>query len=810
MRKAQKQQAIELVKQIEEAHNQIKQYIEQGNIQPAMELLEDCQNGGITIGTLIEETEGEGHPTISLLEDYCELIYQIHKDLTDNKQINANKVYKLLKQKLVKAENSLKNNIIVKKEVVFLPYKASMWDSLESVWKAADADPNCNAYVIPIPYYDKNPDGSFREMHYEGDQYPKDIPITNYKEYDFEVHRPDTIYIHNPYDSLNLVTSVDPFFFSKNLKKYTDELVYIPYFVLDEIKPDEDDKIEGMKHFCTTPGVFNADKVIVQSENMKQVYIKVLLDATNDHSEAARKYWNNKILGLGSPKIDKVLNTKKEDLEIPQEWLKVIEKPDGSWKKIVFYNTGISAILSYGEQILRKMEYIFQLIGSYRDSLAFLWRPHPLIETTLKAMRPELYTKYIYIKERYINDNIGIYDETSELNRAVAISDAFFGDASSVTHLFDRMEKPSMIQHFEIREFDYKCVIFGKNILFDKEDIWIPSAPCNVLFRVNLKEFTSESKGVIGDCKKQIGWMYTDLIKVENRIYFSPCNARTIAIFNLDDNSFEYINLNDLDLQAGENENNYSHCVFSDGYIFFIGACKTNKIMLLELNSRKIELIKLDIDKNNISGALFGYNTVCVREKIYIPLLQMKALYIFDTKSKTGKITYLDDDVCGLRTINYYNNLFFITTNDNKLIIWNKDIKEKIDLPVSYPVYCSLAIDNILFLFPCDSSEYVLKIDCKNCKVIEKFIIPDLVYSACCQTGMTNERHIFLNTRKGIVELFDNLTYKYHTPCIEGRVPDYDDLLRWNRDTVLEHHKIEGVPEYNTVKMWFDEIISDK
>lgn len=131
-------------------------------------------------------------------------------------------------------------------------------------------------------------------------------------------------------------------------------------------------------------------------------------------------------------------------------------------------------------------------------------------------------------------------------------------------------------------------------------------------------------------------------------------------------------------------------------------------------------------------------------------------------------------------------------------------------MPVSYPVYCSLAVDNILFLFPCDSSEYVLKIDCKICKVIEKFIIPDLVYSAYCQTNMTNERHIFLNTRKGIVELFDDLTYKYHTPCIEGRVPDYNDLLRWNRDIILEHHVIEGVPEYNTVKMWFDEIILDE
>ena len=188
-----------------------------------------------------------------------------------------------------------------------------MWDSLESVWKAADADPNCDAYVIPIPYYDKNPDGSFREMHYEGDRYPDDVPVTKYDEFDFEVHRPDMIYIHNPYDGMNLVTSVHPFFFSDNLKKFTDKLIYIPYFILDDIKPDEDEKIEGMKHFCTTPGVFHADKVVVQSEDMKQVYIKVLLDAANNHSEAAKKYWNDKILGLGSPKIDKVLNTRKED-----------------------------------------------------------------------------------------------------------------------------------------------------------------------------------------------------------------------------------------------------------------------------------------------------------------------------------------------------------------------------------------------------------------------------------------------------------------------------------------------------------------
>ena len=451
MRKAQKQQIQTLISQMEEAHEQIKKYIGQGSVQPAMELLEDCQTGGVTVGTLIENTEGEGHPTVLLLEEYCELIYQIHQELEEHyKEVNPNKIYKLLRQKLIKIANSVKNDIPTRIETVFLPYKASMWDSLESVWKAADADPNCDAYVIPIPYYDKNPNGSFREMHFEGDQYPEYVPITKYETFDFGQHRPDMIYIHNPYDDLNLVTSVHPFFFSENLKKFTDKLVYIPYFVLGEIKPDEDNKIEGMKHFCTLPAVYNADKVIVQSEDMRQVYIKVLLEASDDHSEAARKYWEDKILGLGSPKFDKLANTRREDIEIPDEWMKIIQKPDGSWKKIVFYNTSIAGLLAHNQKMLAKMKYVFQVFKENQDEVALLWRPHPLIKATVESMRPQLWIEYDNIARKYIEEGWGIYDDTADVDRAIALSDAYYGDHSSVVQLYQQTGKPVMVQNVEM------------------------------------------------------------------------------------------------------------------------------------------------------------------------------------------------------------------------------------------------------------------------------------------------------------------------------------------------------------------------
>ncbi len=451
MRKAQRQQAETLFGQIEEAHLQIKSDIEQHTIHQALELLKDCQDSAAAIGTFIESTEGEGHPTVGILEEYCELVYQLYEELAaTDREHNAKKIYKMLRQRLIKATNSFKRDVPTRIEAVFLPYKASMWDSLESVWRAADEDENCDAYVIPIPYYDKNPDGSFRKMHCEDDQYPAYVPITRYDAFDFEKHHPDMIYIHNPYDGLNLVTSVHPFFYSDHLKKFTDQLIYIPYFVLGEIKPEEEQRIKTMQHFCTTPGVYNADKVIVQSEDMRQVYIQVLMKESGSHNAAARKYWEDKILGLGSPKYDKVACTKKEELEIPKPWLDLILRPDGSWKKIILYNTSIGGLLTHNEKMLAKINYVLDVFRKNQEEAVLMWRPHPLIESTLTSMRPQLWKTYRAIRDRYLAEGWGIYDDTADLDRAIEVSDAYYGDGSSVVQLYQQTGKPVMIQNVEI------------------------------------------------------------------------------------------------------------------------------------------------------------------------------------------------------------------------------------------------------------------------------------------------------------------------------------------------------------------------
>lgn len=449
MRKHQKEAINNFLNTLSQAQNEIQMAIEKKNIPGALALLEQCQQGAIELGTFIEREEGEGFSTITLLEEYCEQIYQIYEELSHTPAPTPQKIKKILQKKLAQLQNSVNTDIKPRIEAVFLPYKASMWDSLESIWQAANEDPDCDAYVIPIPYYDKGADGSFETLHYELDQYPSYVPVLQYTKYDFEKRKPDFIFIHNPYDDCNYVTSVHPFFYSENLKRFTDHLVYVPYFILHEISPDNEKAIASIEHFCTVPGVLNADKVFVQSEDMRRVYIKVITTAIKG-TPLNKKQWEQKILGTGSPKLDKVTSTKTDNLKIPALWLKMIQKPDGTRKKIILYNTSVTALLKYEEKMLEKMKNVFRIFHEHSKESVLLWRPHPLIQATIESMRPALWREYEELVQMYQKKSIGIYDDSPDMNRALAISDAYYGDGSSLVQLYKQLGKPIMLQNVEI------------------------------------------------------------------------------------------------------------------------------------------------------------------------------------------------------------------------------------------------------------------------------------------------------------------------------------------------------------------------
>lgn len=440
MRKHQQRQLLELMKTIHEANNLIKKYIDNKNYGDAIKLLIDCQEAAVSIGNTIEKLEGEGTATVAHLEKFCDILYQVASSLEDNPDSLSS--FKAIMSQILIIENSILNDIEADQlEVVFLPYKASMWDSMESVWLAAKDDPKCDVYVIPIPYYDVNQDNSLGRMNYEGNQFPDYVPITDWRKYNIQESHPDVIYIHNPYDETNYVTRVHPAYYSKVLKRLTNMLVYIPYFVVFDHMPEE---------FCLLPGSIYANKVIVQSEEVKNTYIKVFdeFEKKNNRIGLLGNY-KEKFLALGSPKFDKVINSRREDYQLPQEWADLIEQQDGGRKKVVLYNTSIKCILKDNEQYIKKLKNVMSIFKE-RTDVVLLWRPHPLSIATYQRMRPALLQEYLNIVEKYRQEGWGIYDDSSDMNRAIAISDAYYGDGSSLVALYQCTGKPVIIQNTEV------------------------------------------------------------------------------------------------------------------------------------------------------------------------------------------------------------------------------------------------------------------------------------------------------------------------------------------------------------------------
>ena len=53
------------------------------------------------------------------------------------------------------------------------------------------------------------------------------------------------------------------------------------------------------------------------------------------------------------------------------------------------------------------------------------------------------------VVEKYRHEGWGIYDDTADLERAIALSDAYYGDWSSVVTLYQAAGKPIMIQAYQ-------------------------------------------------------------------------------------------------------------------------------------------------------------------------------------------------------------------------------------------------------------------------------------------------------------------------------------------------------------------------
>lgn len=525
-----KKQIINTLKEILQLHEKLK--TQQNATQPAgqdnvqnvtqeaqrLALLEECQQKAIEAGTELENSaagssDGSNQTAIvHVLEQYCENLYMVSQKImqqASQPEAAFGSDIDTLSSQITSAISSVKN-IPAKYRVVFLPYKAEMWDSLESIWRACSQDERCECEVVPIPYFEFDANKQEWQPRYDGNRFPEYVHACSYEYYRLEEMHPDVAYVHNPYDDSNYVTSVHPAFYSSEIKKHVSKLVYVPYYVTSgPISPEHLD----------FPVHHNMDYEVVQSEYAKETCKGV--------------FYYDKILPLGSPKLDNIIRLSHEGVEIPQEWKVVL---DG--KKKLMLNTSIGDFLHNNETLINKLEVLFNIVKKH-DNIALIWRPHPLLEATIRSMRPQLAEKYDRLKEDFINDGVGIYDNTPDISRIVAMSDGYIGsDGSSVMNLFGAAGKPIFILNYnfmgnlaDVSVTDRRIVRFSDIIKTANGFVGI-SGQYNVLFDINMDNELPAAPLYIFDKASKWTGPFSSLSEMNGNVYLASNNAVSPYLYN--------------------------------------------------------------------------------------------------------------------------------------------------------------------------------------------------------------------------------------------------------------------------------------
>lgn len=289
-----------------------------------------------------------------------------------------NEIGRKIKDKLIEIYRS--NNFTI----AFLPYKRSMWDSMESVYEEC-VKSGIKSYVCPLPYLRKFGQQRAEILDRDEFEYGTDIRLLPELNTDF-------IVIHYPYDGKNKVTGMIPKYYTAELKQYG-QIIYIPY------------SCTNMRMLRVQPGIANVDYAFLGSETEAEAFV----------FEWAQMGVNfeNRVFGLGSPKMDAI-------------------KKISHGSATVILNSLAPFLYEPFEKIKTYKQIMIEETSKNRQ---VIFRPHPLLRQTIQSMRPD--TESEYTKLLIFAEALGVeIDESENLEATLGKADYLISDHSSVLEMW--------------------------------------------------------------------------------------------------------------------------------------------------------------------------------------------------------------------------------------------------------------------------------------------------------------------------------------------------------------------------------------
>lgn len=426
-----------LISSLETLHAHILTLIDKGKITEAAAILEKCQEIAITVGTAIDQEQGEGTPTVKYLEDYCEFIYNIHEKLLAKSAINIHQEGKQFANLYDSIKNSYNNDISRRREILFVPVHAKDWYYLNPLYEKYISEENTDVYVMPANFSERSDDGGMLTSKSDYGSFPSHLPLVRSKDYDLNRHHPDVIIIQNPFDEYESGFTVHPFFYAANLYRYTEKLIYCQSFSLDNIEEKDGKALINAKKYVITPGVVLSDEIYVPNENMKSVYTRLLSSLPGNNETE----WNDKIKILPAPELKR---------DVPEETSKEIsdkipsKKISDMGKPFLLFHVADGDYISC-KNVFEKIKHSIELFADAKEKLDIFWVEDTKTSDNIKQLSQKLYEEYEAIKKDFADIKIGTITHLNDVINLIPDAAGYYGSAGYLMNLCVRAGIPTMV-----------------------------------------------------------------------------------------------------------------------------------------------------------------------------------------------------------------------------------------------------------------------------------------------------------------------------------------------------------------------------
>lgn len=336
-------------------------------------------------------------------------------------------------------EKKLKGN--GRERVIFFTWKAEYWKYFEPYY-FAEVNAGCEVLVIPVPFVRLKEDRSQSDEFIETEGFPEYVAISDFNNVNYGDIRVSRMYIQNPYDDKDEAVIMRPFFHSSSLTKYTNELIYVPWFELDEFAIDDERALYMMRYFTRMPGVVAADKIYLNQSQawIKDFYVKDLCDWAG---EETKDIWEDKI---------EIVNT-NDLIDTAIEIEQISER-----KKVILYYIGTSQVLADAAKFAEKLLNNISVFEQYADKMKVKFYIEAGLLDNVKKYKSQRYSAIKAAVDKYKNRDWCEFIEAKDaldvnspyIHTLVDEADAFYGDAGILLHLFSRAKKPVMMQNLFI------------------------------------------------------------------------------------------------------------------------------------------------------------------------------------------------------------------------------------------------------------------------------------------------------------------------------------------------------------------------